>query len=199
MEGTSFHFLAVNCTDPKTVNVVQKLEINGLLVQSVPEFASDVRYEETILTQHVIGEDRTVLNRGNDFLNKTDNKSINTAIDNFCKAEINNTAKDFADCLISGCKDTKVSNIINNTAKDLANCSTGLLSGQGCKDTKVSSVINNISNALDSCSITENFSNSDNKGCLRSTTQDILQNTSKSLSAKRLKTDIYLSLYSPKP
>jgi thiol-disulfide isomerase/thioredoxin len=29
MEGTSFHFLAVNCTDPKTVNVVQKLEING--------------------------------------------------------------------------------------------------------------------------------------------------------------------------
>ena len=60
---------------------LQKLEINGLLVQSVPEFASDVRYEVTILKQHVIGEDRTLLNRGNEFLNRMDTNAVMKVFD----------------------------------------------------------------------------------------------------------------------
>jgi len=82
---------------------LQKLEINGLLVQSVPEFASDVRYEETILTQHVIGEDRTVLNRGNEFLNKMDANAVMKVFDGrsilnlyrkFCTSDLCSQVKD---------------------------------------------------------------------------------------------------------
>ena len=60
---------------------LQKLKTEGLLVQPVPEFASDVRYEVTILKKHVTGEDRTVLNRGNEFLNEMDTKAVMTVFD----------------------------------------------------------------------------------------------------------------------
>ena len=55
---------------------LQNLKIEGLLVQPVPEFASDIRYKVTILNQHVIGEDRTVLNRENKFLNDMDTNAV---------------------------------------------------------------------------------------------------------------------------
>jgi hypothetical protein len=55
---------------------LQNLKIEGLLVQSVPEFASDVRYEVTILKQHVNGEDRILLNRGNEFLNRMETNAV---------------------------------------------------------------------------------------------------------------------------
>ena len=60
---------------------LQKLKIEGLLVQPVPEFVSDVRYEVTILKQHVIGEDRTVLNRENKFLNEMDTNAVMKVFD----------------------------------------------------------------------------------------------------------------------
>ena len=60
---------------------LQNLKIEGLLVQSVPEFASDVRYEVTILKQHVNGEDRTLLNRGNEFLNRMDANAVMKVFD----------------------------------------------------------------------------------------------------------------------
>ena len=60
---------------------LQKLKIEGLLIQPVPEFASDVRYGVTILKQHVIGEDRTVLNRENKFLNEMDTNAVMKVFD----------------------------------------------------------------------------------------------------------------------
>ena len=60
---------------------LQKLKIEGLLVQPVPEFASDVRYEVTILKQHVNGEDRTLLNRGNEFLNGMETNAVMKVFD----------------------------------------------------------------------------------------------------------------------
>ena len=82
---------------------LQNLKIDGLLVQPVPEFASDVRYEETILTQHVIGEDRTVLNRGNEFLNRMDTNAVMKVFDDrsilnlyrkFCTSDLCSQVKD---------------------------------------------------------------------------------------------------------
>ena len=55
---------------------LQNLKMEGLLVQPVPEFASDVRYEVTILKQHANGEDRTLLNRGNEFLNRMETNAV---------------------------------------------------------------------------------------------------------------------------
>ena len=60
---------------------LQKLKTEGLLIQPVPEFASDVRYEVTILKQHVNGEDRTLLNRGNEFLNRMDTNAVMKVFD----------------------------------------------------------------------------------------------------------------------
>ena len=60
---------------------LQNLKIEGLLVQPVPEFASDVRYEVTILNQHVNGEDRTLLNRGNEFLNGMETNAVMKVFD----------------------------------------------------------------------------------------------------------------------
>jgi len=60
---------------------LQKLKIEGLLVQPVPEFASDVRYEVTILKPHVNGEDRTLLNRGNEFLNGMETNAVMKVFD----------------------------------------------------------------------------------------------------------------------
>jgi len=60
---------------------LQKLKIEGLLVQPVPEFASDVRYEVTIFKQHVNGEDRTLLNRGNEFLNGMETNAVMKVFD----------------------------------------------------------------------------------------------------------------------
>jgi hypothetical protein len=60
---------------------LQNLKIEGLLVQPIPEFASDVRYEVTILKQHVKGEDRTLLNRGNEFLNRMDTNAVMKVFD----------------------------------------------------------------------------------------------------------------------
>ena len=60
---------------------LQNLKIEGLLVQPVPEFASDVRYEVTILNQHVNGEDRTLLNRGNEFLNGLETNAVMKVFD----------------------------------------------------------------------------------------------------------------------
>jgi peptidoglycan/LPS O-acetylase OafA/YrhL len=82
---------------------LQKLKTEGLLVQPVPEFASDVRYEVTILKQHVIGEDRTVLNRGNEFLNEMDTKAVMRVFDDrsilnlyrqFCTSDLCSQVKD---------------------------------------------------------------------------------------------------------
>ena len=60
---------------------LQKLKIEGLLVQPVPEFASDVRYEVTLLKQHFNGEDRTLLNRGNEFLNGMETNAVMKVFD----------------------------------------------------------------------------------------------------------------------
>ena len=60
---------------------LQKLKIEGLLVQPVPEFASDVRYEVTILKQQITGEDRTTLNRENKFLNEMDTNAVMKVFD----------------------------------------------------------------------------------------------------------------------
>ena len=82
---------------------LQKLKIEGLLVQPVPEFVSDVRYEVTILNQHVIGEDRTMLNRGNEFLNEMDTTAVMKVFDNrsilnlyrqFCTSDLCSQVKD---------------------------------------------------------------------------------------------------------
>ena len=82
---------------------LQKLKTEGLLAQPVPEFASDVRYEVTILKQHVIGEDRTVLNRGNEFLNEMDTKAVMRVFDDrsilnlyrqFCTSDLCSQVKD---------------------------------------------------------------------------------------------------------
>jgi len=60
---------------------LQKLKIEGLLVQPVPQFSSDVRYEVTILKQQVNSEDRIILNRGNEFLNRMDNNAVTRVFD----------------------------------------------------------------------------------------------------------------------
>jgi len=60
---------------------LQKLKIEGLLVQPVPEFASDVRYEVTIFKQNVNGENRTLLNRGNEFLNGMETNAVMKVFD----------------------------------------------------------------------------------------------------------------------
>ena len=82
---------------------LQKLKIEGLLVQPVPEFASDVRYEVTVLKQHVNGEDRTVLNRGNEFLNHMDKNAVMKVFDDrsvlnlyrqFCALDLCSQVKD---------------------------------------------------------------------------------------------------------
>jgi hypothetical protein len=87
----------------KVFEQLQKLKTEGLLVQPVPEFASDVRYEVTILKQHVVGEDRTVLNRGNEFLNEMDTKAVMRVFDDrsilnlyrqFCTSDLCSQVKD---------------------------------------------------------------------------------------------------------
>ena len=60
---------------------LQKLKIESLLVQPVPEFTSDVRYEVSILKQLVNGEDQIVLNRGNEFLNQMDKNAVRKVFD----------------------------------------------------------------------------------------------------------------------
>jgi peptidoglycan/LPS O-acetylase OafA/YrhL len=65
----------------KIFKQLQNLNIEGLLVQPVPEFASDVRYEVTILRQNVLGEDRSVLNSGNEFLNEMDTNAVMKVFD----------------------------------------------------------------------------------------------------------------------
>ena len=60
---------------------LQKLKIEALLVQPVPEFTSDVRYEVSILKQPVNGEDQIVLNRGNEFLNQMDKNAVKKVFD----------------------------------------------------------------------------------------------------------------------
>ena len=82
---------------------LQNVNTKGLLVQPVPEFASDVRYEVTILKQHVIGEDRTVLNRGNEILNKMDTNAVMRVFDDrsilnlysqFCTSDLCSQVRD---------------------------------------------------------------------------------------------------------
>ena len=82
---------------------LQNLKIDGLLVQPVPEFAADVRYEVTMLKQHVNGEDRTVLNRGNEFLNEMDTNAVMKVFDDrsilnlyrqFCTSDVCSQVKD---------------------------------------------------------------------------------------------------------
>jgi hypothetical protein len=82
---------------------LQKLEINGLLVQPVPEFTSDIRYEVTILKQHITGEDRTVVNSGNEFLNEMDTNAVMKVFDDrsvlnlysqFCTSDLCSQVKD---------------------------------------------------------------------------------------------------------
>ena len=82
---------------------LQNINIKGLLVQPVPEFASDVRYEVTILKQHVTGEYRTVLNRGNEILNQMDTNAVMRVFDDgsilnlysqFCNSDLCSQVKD---------------------------------------------------------------------------------------------------------
>jgi len=82
---------------------LQNLKIEGLLVQPVPEFASDVRYEVAILKQHVISEDRNVLNRENNFLNEMDTDAVMKVFDDrsvlnlykqFCTSDLCSQVKD---------------------------------------------------------------------------------------------------------
>ena len=82
---------------------LQNLKIDGLLVQPVPEFASDMRYEVTILRQHVIGEDQTVLNRENKFLNEMDTNAVMKVFDDrsilnlyrqFCTSDLCSQVRD---------------------------------------------------------------------------------------------------------
>jgi hypothetical protein len=82
---------------------LQNLKIKGLLVQPVPEFASDVRYKVTMLKQHVFGEDRTMLNRGNEFLNEMDTNAVMKVFDDrsilnlygqFCTSDVCSQVKD---------------------------------------------------------------------------------------------------------
>lgn len=82
---------------------LQKLKIQGLLVQPVPEFSSDVRYEITILKQHLIGEDRNVLNRENVSLNEMDTNAVMKVFDDrsilnlyrlFCTSSLCSQVKD---------------------------------------------------------------------------------------------------------
>ena len=82
---------------------LQNANTKGLLVQPVPEFASDVRYEVTILKQHVTGEDRTVLNRGNEILNQMDTNAVMRVFDDgsilnlysqFCNSDLCSQVKD---------------------------------------------------------------------------------------------------------
>jgi hypothetical protein len=60
---------------------LKDLEIKGLLVQPVPELAFDLRYNVTILKQHVIGEDRTVVDRDNKFLNEMETNAVMKILD----------------------------------------------------------------------------------------------------------------------
>jgi len=87
----------------KVFTQLQKLKIYGLLVQPAPEFASDVRYEVTILKPHVNGEDRTLLNRGNEFLNDMDTNAVMKVFDDrsilnlyrqFCTSDLCSQVKD---------------------------------------------------------------------------------------------------------
>ena len=55
---------------------LRNLKTQGLLVQPVPEFTSDIRYEVTVLKKNVIGEDRIVLNRENEILNRMDTNGV---------------------------------------------------------------------------------------------------------------------------
>jgi hypothetical protein len=61
---------------------LRNLKTQGLLVQPVPEFASDIRYEVTVLKKNVIGEDRIVLNRENEILNRMDTNAVMKVFDN---------------------------------------------------------------------------------------------------------------------
>ena len=87
----------------KVFSKLKNLGIEGLLVQPVPEFASDVRYEVTILKQHATGEDRKVLNRGNEFLNHMDKNAVMKVFDDrsvlnlyrqFCTSDLCSQVKD---------------------------------------------------------------------------------------------------------
>ena len=66
----------------KVFTQLKDLEIKGLLVQPVPELAFDLRYNVTILKQHVIGEDRTVVDRDNKFLNEMETNAVMKILDN---------------------------------------------------------------------------------------------------------------------
>ena len=59
----------------KIFEQLQRLQIAGLLAQPVPEFSSDVRYEVTLLTRTVKGEQRSG-NSGNKFLNDLDATAV---------------------------------------------------------------------------------------------------------------------------
>ena len=66
----------------KVFTHLKDLEIKGLLVQTVPELTFDLRYNVTILKQHVIGEDRTVVDRDNKFLNEMETNAVMKILDN---------------------------------------------------------------------------------------------------------------------
>ena len=81
----------------KVFSQLQKLKIEALLVQPVPEFTSDVRYEVSILKQHVNGKDQIVLNRGNEFLNEMETNAVMKVFDDrsvlnldrqFCESDL---------------------------------------------------------------------------------------------------------------
>jgi hypothetical protein len=65
----------------KVFSRLRTLNIEGLLVQPVPEFTSDIRYEVSILKQNVDGEDQSVLNRGNVFLNEMETDAVMKVFD----------------------------------------------------------------------------------------------------------------------
>jgi len=82
---------------------LQNLKIERLLVQPVPEFTADVRYEVTILKPHAVSENLTILNRENDFLNMMDTNAVVKVFDNhsvlnlnrlFCSADLCSQVKD---------------------------------------------------------------------------------------------------------
>ena len=65
----------------KVFSRLRTLNIEGLLVQPVPEFTSDIRYEVSILKQNVNGEDQSVLNRGNVLLNEMETDAVMKVFD----------------------------------------------------------------------------------------------------------------------
>ena len=65
----------------KVFSRLRTLNIEGLLVQPVPEFTSDIRYEVSILKQNVNGEDQSVLNRGNVILNEMETGAVMKVFD----------------------------------------------------------------------------------------------------------------------